>query len=1133
MITTWPSLDEGSAELALSDQSPLVHEGYLQIRKSDGPQGAENDDGWCRYYFELTRDSCIRYYERSFPRERNNLRGTFHLSTVQSVILSGEADFALHRVDGRAIDFSAPPQLQARGAEAVRRWVDLISTAISKPVPDRLSETLNPSEAASVAVMIALRAAAAANTAQSDALIHATWTLYRTLAQVGELGGNPQPFIQEQGTMRGSFDTMAKAITEGRLVLEGKVIVPALSMSDYYAESHYHGVLNFTPSQLLRGLCLHTTESIGSALVVNIEAAGIHRGSAAGRRRRSSGTGRMSGAGRTLARRRSSGGTERPSRRRSSGAYDTGASVPERFVTLDGCRIVSAGERRVQMPASPDEGAVAGGGGSGTEERIGFAFLVEHPSRDPIELIVCAEDADKPSGGGAGGAGDREAALVARAKWMAALGIAIEGTRLRMQALADMAEGKVRWCMHRVHSLVTSVHTHAYSRSAYSDIGTRNYAHHQHSHTLLLHAQEEDHENKEREKEERALLILKVTSIIDEEAKEKAKAKAEAPKAKPLTRHTRGRHSLRTEDSIENLPYIPEPKKKAAAEEKDLEESDDDGEGEKEADKKAALANAGGHVSGQADTVAAKIKGKEEGKEAGRSEDSKMASVLTGDFFKRHEAFELQGSMKVNGSLYKNTAPIKIDGDLWVRGEVYKNSDLRVAGTIYCTNFYSNEAGSGTVAHSGDRYHNSEDFEMVKTEPWFVQEEDNMGLTAVIYRKVKRMSVGGKHRTQKEEKHSGEHDVVYGAHKHQLATLLQAEYRGQSARKLAVDRHKAQYYRHKVLGELVATERSYHKQLTLLVELVLLQLEWNSEFSPRPIMAHQDIEVIFTNIREVQQTSGEVLAEMEKKFGDAPNCTLFSVSSMVGDFLRELLCIQKLGAYIQYCRGYQPAVARLAAVLKEQAEAMQKAVKAGKKGGNRASAAIAAQMPCHGFYEFWQNLQSHEDIHGSRCESFLILPVQRIMRYGLLLQELRKRTWKEHPDYDAITTALETATLAASLINSSAPDPNRDLPNRRLSMVGKARRNTLRKSVSMTSGGSTHQGKPNLLNKNRPGVRTRYTQKYPHKYPPAHTNMNSHPPTHSHKPANHARTLDALPCTYSLSLSRCSAPSTLSNSPTS
>jgi hypothetical protein len=80
---------------------------------------------------------------------------------------------------------------------------------------------------------------------------------------------------------------------------------------------------------------------------------------------------------------------------------------------------------------------------------------------------------------------------------------------------------------------------------------------------------------------------------------------------------------------------------------------------------------------------------------------------------------------------------------------------------------------------------------------------------------------------------------------------------------------------------------------------VLLQLEWNAEFSPSPILAKQDINTIFTNVREVQRTSGEVLAAMEERFGGAPNCALFAASSMVGDFLRELLCIQKLGAYIQ------------------------------------------------------------------------------------------------------------------------------------------------------------------------------------------------------------------------------------------
>jgi hypothetical protein len=76
--------------------------------------------------------------------------------------------------------------------------------------------------------------------------------------------------------------------------------------------------------------------------------------------------------------------------------------------------------------------------------------------------------------------------------------------------------------------------------------------------------------------------------------------------------------------------------------------------------------------------------------------------------------------MKVNGSLYKNRGTIKVHGDLWVRGEVYKNGDLQVDGTIYCTQFYGNEQGRGTVAHSEAQYNNADTFVMVQmTAAWF------------------------------------------------------------------------------------------------------------------------------------------------------------------------------------------------------------------------------------------------------------------------------------------------------------------------------------------------------------------------------------------------------------------------------
>jgi hypothetical protein len=40
-------------------------------------------------------------------------------------------------------------------------------------------------------------------------------------------------------------------------------------------------------------------------------------------------------------------------------------------------------------------------------------------------------------------------------------------------------------------------------------------------------------------------------------------------------------------------------------------------------------------------------------------------------------------------------------------------------------------------------------------------------------------------------------------------------------------------------------------------------------------------------------------------------------------------------------------------------------------------------------------------------QSLLITPVQRIPRYNLLLQDLVRRTWPDHPDFPKLTQALD------------------------------------------------------------------------------------------------------------------------------
>lgn len=56
---------------------------------------------------------------------------------------------------------------------------------------------------------------------------------------------------------------------------------------------------------------------------------------------------------------------------------------------------------------------------------------------------------------------------------------------------------------------------------------------------------------------------------------------------------------------------------------------------------------------------------------------------------------------------------------------------------------------------------------------------------------------------------------------------------------------------------------------------------------------------------------------------------------------------------------------------------------------------------------------------GLTFESFLIMPVQRVPRYVMLLMDLLKNTWKDHPDYNDIEAALKKMKETGDFINES------------------------------------------------------------------------------------------------------------------
>jgi len=72
------------------------------------------------------------------------------------------------------------------------------------------------------------------------------------------------------------------------------------------------------------------------------------------------------------------------------------------------------------------------------------------------------------------------------------------------------------------------------------------------------------------------------------------------------------------------------------------------------------------------------------------------------------------------------------------------------------------------------------------------------------------------------------------------------------------------------------------------------------------------------------------------------------------------------------------------------------------------------------FLEIWEEVsQQYEHLRGQTLEAILIMPIQRVPRYRLLLQELQKATRKKDPAYERLSEALEIIKEVATELNAA------------------------------------------------------------------------------------------------------------------
>ncbi|NXU80698.1 DNMBP protein, partial [Oreotrochilus melanogaster] len=177
--------------------------------------------------------------------------------------------------------------------------------------------------------------------------------------------------------------------------------------------------------------------------------------------------------------------------------------------------------------------------------------------------------------------------------------------------------------------------------------------------------------------------------------------------------------------------------------------------------------------------------------------------------------------------------------------------------------------------------------------------------------------------------------------------------------------------RSKVIEELLQTERDYIRDLEMCVERMMVPMQ-------QAQMQNIDFEGLFGNIHMVISFSKQLLSTLE-------------ASDAIGPvFLAQRAELESI--YKVYCQNHDEAIALLETYEKD--EKMQKLL-------------LDLLGSLRSLYSEWGSTNY------INLGSFLIKPVQRVMRYPLLLMELLSATPEAHPDKSPLTAAV----LAVKEIN--------------------------------------------------------------------------------------------------------------------
>jgi hypothetical protein len=187
--------------------------------------------------------------------------------------------------------------------------------------------------------------------------------------------------------------------------------------------------------------------------------------------------------------------------------------------------------------------------------------------------------------------------------------------------------------------------------------------------------------------------------------------------------------------------------------------------------------------------------------------------------------------------------------------------------------------------------------------------------------------------------------------------------------------------REKIIDEILSTEKDYIDSLRLLNELYFIPLKYASRLKSEVVIPKEDLNKIFYGfytIFELNKTFEQELQALKH------NNTLYL---KLGQVFRLFAPSMKL--YIDYVNKYEGAIQTIDKYKAQNSY----------------------------FVNFLRETNEDPESQRRGIGDFLIMPIQRIPRYVLLLNELLKKTDGSHQDYLNIKSALDEVEKIANYIN--------------------------------------------------------------------------------------------------------------------